>query len=212
MGLAPSTSPSNSPAVYYWNETAKLAASDGVAYDFFGQSISISGNIAIVGADGDDSNSGSAYVFERDDSTGYWNETAKLTASNGIAGDLFGSSVSASNNIVVVGAYDNSYNGIGSGSAYVFKKDDASGHWNEAAKLTASDGAAYDYFGWSVAVSESIAIVGASHDNDNSTSPGSAHIFERDDSTGHWNETAKLTTSDGFVADLFGHSVSVSKT
>ena len=52
----------------YWNETDKLTASDGVAYDNFGRSVSISGNTAIVSAHQDDDNgdkSGSVYVFER---------------------------------------------------------------------------------------------------------------------------------------------------
>ncbi len=71
----------------------KLTASDGAADDYFGYSVSISGDYAIVGAYYDDdsgSNSGSAYIFKRDGTS--WGEQAKITASDGAAGDLFGAS------------------------------------------------------------------------------------------------------------------------
>ena len=198
----------------HWNQTAKLTASDGAPFAFFGVSVSVSGNIAIVGADqGNDDdgvNSGYAYVFEKDDSTGQWNQAAKLLASDGASDDAFGLSVSISGNTAIIGAYQDNDNGSDSGSAYVFEKDDSSGHWNEAAKLTASDGARSDFFGVSVSVSGRIAIVGADLDDDNGEGSGSAYVFERDESTGNWNETAKLTASDGRDGDSFGYSVSAS--
>lgn len=191
---------------FLWNETAKLTASDGAAFDNFARSVSISGKIAIVGSPFDDDQggaSGSAYVFEKDNLTGYWTETAKLTASDGGGNAWFGYSVSVSGNIVVVGAQQ-------SGSAYVFEKNDSTGHWNETAKLTASDGAASDFFGRSVSVSGNIAIVGAYLNDDDGASSGSVYMFEKNDSTGYWNETAKLTASDGAANDFYGFSVSLS--
>ena len=104
---------------------AKLKASDGARYYSFGVSVSVSGNVAIVGAENDDDNglySGSAYVFERDDSTGHWNETSKLTASDGSNGDGFGFSVAVSSNTVIVGAYGDDDEGDGSGSVYTFER------------------------------------------------------------------------------------------
>lgn len=167
----------------HWNEVAKLTASDGVGGDNFGWSLSISGNIAIVGSylhDGDKgTNSGSAYVFERDDLTGIWNETAKLTASDGSLGDLFGSSVSVSGNIAVVGAIFDDDNDEDSGSAYVFERDESTGNWKETSKLIASDGAITDFFGRSVSVSGNAAIVGAHQDDDNGIDSGSVYAFER---------------------------------
>jgi hypothetical protein len=156
-----------------WNET-KLTASDGAASDSFGYSVSISddGLTAIVGANGDDSSRGSAYIYNYN--SGVWNET-KLTASDGAAYDYFGYSVSISGDglTAIVGA-----NGDDSsrGSAYIYNYN--SGVWNET-KLTASDGAAYDYFGYSVSISGDglTAIVGAYRDDDNGTDSGSAYIF-----------------------------------
>lgn len=149
-------------------------------------------------------------MFERDDSTGHLIETAKLTASDGAASDGFGYSVSISDNIAIIGARYDDDKGDGSGSAYVFEKDVSTGDWNEAAKLTASDGEARAYFGSSVSISGNIAIVGALFDDDNGNDSGSSYVFERDDSTGYWNETVKFTASDEASEDYFGHSVSVS--
>ena len=70
---------------------AKLTASDGAADDDFGQSVSISGNYSIVGAYGDDGDKGSAYIYNWDETA--WNQSAKLTASDGAVEDYFGQSV-----------------------------------------------------------------------------------------------------------------------
>jgi len=192
-----------------WTEQQKLLASDGAASDVFGESVSISGDTAIVGARGDDdngSNSGSAYVFVRD-TAGVWTEQQKLLASDGAAGDYFGRSVSISGDTVIVGAYWDDDNGTSSGSAYVFVRDTA-GDWTEQQKLLASDGAASDYFGTSVSISGDIAIVGANGDDDNSSNSGSVYVFVRD-TAGVWTEQ-KLLASDGAASDGFGGSVSIS--
>jgi hypothetical protein len=187
-----------------WSQQAKLTASDGAAVDLFGRSVSISGDYAIVGADYDDDNgsaSGSAYVFLRSGTS--WSQQAKLTASDGAAGDRFGWSVSVSGDYAIVGAYgDNS----SKGSAYIFKWDGST--WSEEAKLTASDGAGSDYFGYSVSISGDYAIVGADYDDDKGSDSGSAYVFLRSGTS--WSEQAKLLASDGAASDYFGISVSIS--
>ena len=159
-------------------ESAKLLASDGAVGDQFGTSVSISGDVAVVGAVRDDaplSNSGSAYIFRF---TGLsWVQEAKLTASDGAADDQFGTSVSISGDVIVVGAFFDDDNGRFSGSAYVFQEPP--GGWvtmTETAKLTASDGAAGDLFGFSVSVSGDVAVVGAQLHDDNGTASGSAYV------------------------------------
>jgi len=155
-----------------WVQKAKLTAGDGAASDHFGYPVSISGDTVVVGAAGDDSDKGSAYVFEKTGNN--WIKTAKLTASDGAAGDYFGYSVSISGDTVVVGAVaDNTYQG----SAYVFEKP-LFGGWQDtstAAKLTASDGAADDKFGRSVAIKGNTVVVGADGDD---SYQGSAYIFK----------------------------------
>ena len=180
------------------NLNTKLTASDAAAADEFGQSVSISGTTAIVGAHYDGDNGGrlgSAYIFEQ--SGGVWSQIAKLTASDGGGGDQFGSSVSISDNLAIVGAVGDNDNGIDSGSAYIFER--SGGTWSQVAKLTASDGAFSDYFGASVSISGTAAIVG-------SNNAGSAYVFER--SGGTWSQVAKLSNGEG--GDRFGSSVSIS--
>jgi hypothetical protein len=194
-------------------ENAKLLASDGASQDGFGVSVSISGELAVVGAPNDDDNgrnSGSAYVFRFDPGTGTWNEEAKLFASDGAAWDFFGRHVAISGELAIIGAYVDDDNGYNSGSAYVFRYDSGTGTWNEEAKLLASDGAAEDYFGCSVSISNELAVIGAHGDDDNGSDSGSAFVFRFDSGTGTWNEEAKLLASDGEAWDWFSHSVSIS--
>jgi hypothetical protein len=183
-----------------WVEEAKLTASDGASGDAFGHSVALWGDMAVVGASQDDDNgssSGSVYVFQYDGTS--WVEEAKLTASDGAFGDLFGARVAVSGDAAVVG-------GASSGSAYAFRRDGTS--WVEEAKLTASDGASGDGFGMSVAVSGDTAVVGAPYDKNNGVSSGSAYGFRYDGTS--WVEEAKLSASDGASGDVFGHSVAVS--
>ena len=188
------------------NETAKLTASDGANYDYFGHSVSVYNNTAVIGAFLDDdkgTNSGSAYVFEKNSTSGNWTQT-KLLATNA-ADDWFGHSVSVYNNTAVIGAFYDDDNGLDSGAAYIFERDHT-GSWTQT-KLPATN-AAGDWFGWSVSVYNNTAVIGAFLDGDNGSNSGSAYVFERD-STGSWTQKEKLTASDGAADDWFGHSVSV---
>jgi uncharacterized protein (DUF2345 family) len=195
-------------------QQAKLTASDGAVSDGFGFSVAISGDTVVVGAPGKNSFQGAAYVFVKP--IGGWNgnltQTAKLTASDGLTFDLFGYSVAISGDTVVVGA--RSKNGS-RGAAYVFVKPSSgwSGNLTETAKLTASDGAVADEFGFSVAISGDTVVVGAPFaDISPNSNQGTAYVFVKPGSgwSGNLTETAKLTASDGAVADEFGFSVAIS--
>jgi hypothetical protein len=175
-----------------------LTASDGAAGDGFANSLAISGSIAVVGASGKNSLTGAAYVFTRTGST--WSQQAELTASDGVAGDYFGYSVATSGSTVVVGAYGKN---SGAGAAYVFGRSGTT--WTQQAKLTAADGGAPDFFGVSVAVSGSTAVVGAYNKNSH---VGAAEVFVGSGTT--WTHQAELTASDGVSPDFFGFSVAIS--
>jgi uncharacterized repeat protein (TIGR01451 family) len=193
-----------------WTEQEKLTASDGAAGEAFGGSVSVSGKTAVVGAPraatAAGANAGSAYVFVWSGTA--WTEQQKLTASHAAAGDRFGYSVSVSADTAVVGAYqDDTAGGADAGSAYVFVRTGAM--WTEQQKLTASDGAAGDWFGWSVSVSGDTAVVGAYVDDTaGGAYAGSAYVFVRSGTL--WSEQQKLTASDGTAGNAFGFSVSVS--
>ena len=110
---------------------------------------------------------------------------------------------------VVAGAYgDDGANddATDSGSAYVFTKD--AGGWGQAAKLAASDAAAGDRFGVSVAVDSDTAVVGAYLDDHTYVNAGSAYVFTKD-TLGGWGQAAKLIASDAAGGDWFGWSVAV---
>ena len=96
-------------------QVAKLTASDGAAYDYFGSSVAISGSTVVVGGVWMGRDWGSAYLFDLSGT-----QVAKLTASDGAAKDYFGRSVAISGSTVVVGAGADDDNGADSGSAYLF--------------------------------------------------------------------------------------------
>ena len=160
----------------------KLTASDGAASDYLGYSVSISsdGATALIGAYSDDdkgTDSGSAYVFKYNGTS--WTQQSKLTASDGAASDWFGYSVSISSDgtTALIGARLDDDKGTNSGSAYVFKYDGTA--WTQQAKLTASDGAAIDYFGRAVYISSggTTALIGAVYGDGIGTNSGSAYVF-----------------------------------
>jgi len=194
-----------------WIQQAELTASDGAAEDNFGNSVAVSGTTAVVGAwnhtVGSNTGQGVAYVFV--ETGGTWSQQAELTEPYAAAYNNFGSSVAVSGSTAVVGApcyprvFSNCYPTSDSGAAYVFVQSD--GTWSQQAELTASDSAAYDWFGSSVAVDGSTAVVGAPGKND---AQGAAYVFV--ESGGTWSQQAELTASDGAAYDWFGGSVAVS--
>lgn len=191
-----------------WSQQQKLTASDAAASDFFGYSVAFSVDTAIVGARADDDNgtsSGSAYVFVRTGSV--WSQQQKLTPSDPPATfDEFGYYVAVSGNTAFVGSHFDDNAGTNAGAAYVFTR--AVGVWSLQAKLTASDAAAHDDFGFSIALSGDTALIGAWQDDDAATNAGSAYVFTR--AAGLWTEKAKIIASDAALSDFFGFSVALS--
>ncbi len=179
------------------NTAFKLTASDGAASDFFGFSVAAGSGVILVGAPGDDDNgssSGSAYLYNINGSL-----IKKVKPSDGAAGDNFGYSVAAGSNKIVIGSPGDDDKGNSSGSVYVFDIDG-----NQQIKITASDGAASDNFGHSVAIGCNVIVVGAPYDDDKGSNSGSVYIFKRDGTL-----IRKITAPDGAADDNFGWSVSV---
>ena len=203
-----------------WVLKSRLSPADGQSGDQFGQSVSISGDAAVVGAELNRGNgywSGAAYVYERN-RRGEWAFVQKLVPGREAASptdvlrDRFGHSVSISGDTVIVGSYFDH-------SAYVYEKN-PDGGWAFAQKLEPGDPDGGYYFGWSVAVSGKRAVVGA-HEytwrgsffgprvDDGERGPGSAYVYEKDPD-GEWVLMRKLSASDAEAADRFGWSVAVS--
>jgi hypothetical protein len=195
--------------------------------DNFGESVSICGDYALVGAThhdtsnmGGKTDAGAAFVFKRLGADS-WGVCLMLRASDGDPGDYFGCAVSLTDNYAVVGASGDDAAGVGTGAAYIF--EEPPGGWEsltymtETVKLPHPDaqssvaGNPGSYFGSSVCIDDGWAIVGAPHhDTVNGTivNAGQAYVFSRQ-SAGNWPEHAKLTANDGAASDFFGRSVSI---
>jgi hypothetical protein len=196
-------------------QTAKLTASDGVANNQFGFTVSIDGGTIAVGAHGTNSGRGAVYIFN-EPTNGWTNmtETAKLTASDATPSELVGRSVSISGNTVVAGApQDNNGAYKEQGAAYVFVEP--SGGWanmSQTAKLTASDGVSYGEMGYSVGIDGDTIVVGdPSPISTRTASAGKAYVFV--EPLGGWvsmTQTAELTGSDATVGARLGNFVGIS--
>ncbi|MGB1039463.1 MAG: hypothetical protein ACPGVD_01170, partial [Flavobacteriales bacterium] len=211
-----------------WIETQKLYDTARAAEDRFGNSVSISGNYAIVGAFLEDENvsginsltdAGSAFVYERN-SSGFWVEKQKLVASDRDAYAHFGNSVSISGNQLIIGASEEEKNASGvnllrnAGASYIFERN-AGGIWIEKQKIVNIDRAAYDGFGTSVSISGNQVVVGADNEDDDTSgmnpifAAGSAYVFQKN-KNGLWLQNQKLIAPIRNNSDAFGTSVSIS--
>ncbi len=186
-----------------WVEEAILTPGDGAPDDpwWFGFSAAISGDYVLVGQLEGYIRGGSAYVFKN--TAQGWIEEAKLTASDAMAGDRFGFSVSMSGEVAIIGTPSNDDLGAESGSAYVF--ENIAGEWTQQQKLHAADGMANASFGTSVSIRGNHAIIGASGHDHYTGLTGAAYIFTK--GTGGWTQQAKLS-GNGSDED-FGCSVSI---
>ena len=218
--------PGNAQATLRWNnpsdstitghqylserQVARLTAGDRAANDYFGYSVAVNGDTAVVGAYGDDSSKGAAYVLVRQ--SGAWSQVAKLTALDRRNNDQFGRSVAVDGGTVAVGAALADGRVVDSGAAYMFTKPDTGwANATETAKLTASDGVGVDLFGFSMAMDGDTVVVGAYWDDDKGDGSGSAYVFSKAAGSG-WadaTETVKLTAYLGAAGDSFGNSVAL---
>lgn len=185
-----------------WIEQALLTANDGRSGDIFGTYFALSGNTAIIGAPYKNTRTGAAYVYVRHGTT--WTQQAKLTASDGVPNDNFGWSVALIGNVALIGAPRVSPVDPGPDAAYEFMRHGTT--WRQRAKLTASDGALNDDFGFSLALFEGTAVVGANWRNHKA---GAAYVFVRHGAT--WIQQAELTASDSQANDDLGYSIALGR-
>lgn len=179
-----------------WSEQAKLTAADGASGDYFGLSVSLSGNRALIGAY-EAGIGGAAYVFSSDGTT--WSQEAKLTGLDTREGDSFGLAVSLAGDRALVGAPARDQF---RGAAYIFAFDGTS--WSQQTKLKITGGMKYDNFGSSVALSDTVALVGANKFAD----PGL--VYQYSFRRNIWTLKAQLLASDGVGGDYLGVSVALS--
>ena len=189
-----------------WTQQAKLVASDAQATDYFGYSVAISGNTAVVGAYAEDtggSAAGSAYIFTRSGTT--WTQQQKIQAGTPQGPAYFGYSVAIDGDTVVVGSYMEDVL-VDQGATYIFTRSGTT--WTQQARLVASDAQTSDNFGYSVAISGNTVVVGARLEDPSAINDaGSAYIFTRSGTT--WTQQQKIQASDAAASDNFGWSVAI---
>lgn len=169
--------------IYIWNgsiwfKQAKIAPSDPTQEKWFGFSVHLVGDLAVVGAPQDDASgadAGAAYFFEWDGLN--WNESVKAFGSNTAAGDYFGNAVGTDGRKIFVGGYaSDGLSGPDSGNAYTFIRP--TGEWQQTNSLvTAGDSAAFDAFAISIVVRGEWALVGSLGSGDAGFFAGSAYFY-----------------------------------
>ena len=180
-----------------WPQQQKLIALDDATKDLFGSAVALDGAYALIGAPGDDTNTGSAYVFLRSGTT--WTQQAKLIAGDRAGGDVFGTSVAIAGDYAAIGAPGDD---SGKGSVYIFKRSGTS--WAQVAKLTLSSPVAGDAFGSAVAMTAQQFAAGAPGRNG---SRGSVYLYERSGSA--WIQLARYIASDAAATHRLGASVAL---
>jgi FG-GAP repeat len=182
-----------------WSQQSELTPPAGSGLGtYFGGSVAVSGSTVVVGAFRTGGAVGAAYVFVRSGTA--WSRQAKLTASDGVSGDLLGSSVAISGSTAVIAAPGNIRH---AGAAYVFTRSGTA--WSQQAELTAPKSVPGDVFASSVAIFGSTAVVGEGRAK---SATGAAYVFTQ--SGASWPQQAKLIASDGVRGDTFGHAVAIS--
>jgi FG-GAP repeat protein/thrombospondin type 3 repeat protein len=209
-----------------WIEKARLAASAGG--DRFGGSPATDGYTLVVAASGTDEacpgnpdcNSGSAYVFARNDagtpadrSDDTWVQRAHLTPSDGVANDGFGIHVAQQGDTVLVGSIGFNVTLPRPGFLYIYQDTSPGGDWSAftETKILASDTTAADQFGTAVAIAGDMVVAGANDaDPCGIENGGSAYVLRR--TASGWTEERKLLSSDDSAGDFFGQPVAISGT
>ncbi|KAJ5080693.1 hypothetical protein M0811_13877 [Anaeramoeba ignava] len=196
-----------------WNQKQIIYPNNPANDIAFGVSISISNNVMAIGSPGNVGNSppGRSYVFEKQNSN--WIQTAQLPNNNNKSDDLFGFSISISqdSSVIVVGVpHANVSGNDNQGKAYVFTK--SGNEWIQTKELIASDGQAEDQFGNSVSISERVILIGSPSASVNGNSEqGKVYVWEGNDNGTIWQQKPTLTATNGQTNDQFGESLSISK-
>ena len=191
-----------------WNQTAKLTAPDASNFAYFGFSVGIDGDTAIVGATRDDEagiDAGAAYVFVRNPSG--WTPQAKLIGNNTESEDNFGYAVDVDGDFAIVSSPKNR----GTGAAYIYKREGI--EWTQKRnririRMIPIDHDGATSFGVSVDIKGETAVIGATGANVGEEVVGAAYVFTQNEPP-FWNQHTKLVSGDRSGGDKLGFAVAL---
>jgi hypothetical protein len=219
----------------------KVFPSDGTENDMYGSHVHIHHTTAVVGAydakeEGYGEKSGAVYIYSTnatefpyyDDGSTPWSFVQKLHLEKWeqrcnkegcesvrdehyAENSEFGYAAAVWNNTIIVGAHKHGDAHDAGGGAFVFTRTPSTGLWTQTSTLNAGDAHDYHYFGTSIALYGTTAVVGASGDDHQGASSGAAYVFEYDDEEAYWVTVTKLTSDNAQEFDNFGRSVAVYK-
>lgn len=200
------------PATDLWYEAGKLTPDHCIPGEFFGRSVALSGDRALVAASAEffaSEHSNAAYLFERDAATGEWKQVARFTGEVGQEEGSFAASVALDGDRALVTTWGDPSSGRFSGAAYVYDRNPATGAWEQTARLTGGGSTRAGVFGGAAALDGDRVVVTAS--TYFREKPGSIYIFERDPVSGTWFEAARFGDIDDFYisVDIDGDRVLV---
>ena len=201
-----------------WTQLKKIIAPDARANDAFGTAVAISDDTIVVGSPFNDekaTDAGAAYVYSRNQGgANVWGFVKKLLPSDGLFNDQFGSAVTVSNTLVVVGAQLADVGSfVDSGAVYLYERDQGgAGLWGQTRKITVINTNAADHFGAAISVSGDSLVVGTPlADVGAFGDAGAVYIFGRNQGgASQWGQMKRLTVTNTVISDRFGSSVSIS--
>jgi hypothetical protein len=216
-----------------WGFVKKIATPSNKYGYYFGFSVAISDNTVVVGdyaepldanEENEILNAGAAYIFYRNEGgVNNWGLAKKLVANDRFNASGFGFSLSLKNNLLAIGAMSEARDAgganimNGAGAVYLFNKDQGgAGNWGQVKKIVAADRAADDRFGVSVAISDTLLIVGAPYEKEDANGmntlngAGSAYLFSKNGGGADmWGQVKKIVAIDRATNDNFGYAVSM---
>lgn len=188
-----------------WGQFKKISPPEAPIRNF-GVRVSVSGDDLLIGASCSTLNiPGKAFIYSRNlGGVDNWGKVTTLTRTDGTNSDHFGYGTSILGDYAIVGSY-------GSDSAYVFHRNQGGmSNWGLVKKLTASDSAPGDRFGFGLSITNEYAVVGAYFNGESGSNSGTVYVFQRNQGgPEHWGEVSKFSASDTTAEDRFGVSIDI---
>ena len=190
-----------------FQEIQKINHANPAIIDYFGRTVAISENYALVGTIRRD-DYGVAYLYQKDPITGTWVLLKTLQSNDRVRHERFSWTMAITDDYAIISASTKSGH---TGAVYIFYKDHGGvNNWGQFKKIQSSDIEGGDTFGVGLAVSNDYLVVGAYREDTGGTSVGAAYIFHKDHGgADNWGEIKKIQAGDGLEWDQFGEEVAI---